>query len=147
MTNHEFVGYVFRGAPERRPRLWFLDRHLEPIVMWGQQVIWPVNDTELTNRIRFGAGVDEKELRAEAAELDLNAGRWTVKVPWQLGYADLTDDPQEIIRRGMPGLHIRYEHWGVESWTAVWELTNWMIPNVHTFGRDDDIWRLGIWPD
>lgn len=28
LADEEFVGYTFNASPERRPRLWFLDRHI-----------------------------------------------------------------------------------------------------------------------
>jgi hypothetical protein len=147
--NDTFVGYTFAGSPPRRPRLWFLDRHLIPLAVWGSQIMWPgAAGTELTQRIRHGEGVNPTELRAQAVHLDLDVGQWTVTIPEGWGEQDFPiKDPGEVLRRGMPGLGLRYEHWGVESWTAVWKLTNAFIPWVTTFGRDDDMWRLGVWPD
>jgi hypothetical protein len=109
-SDEEFVGYLFQGSPERRPRLWFLDRHLEWVFLAGD---WPIGD-------------------ARRPIHDLDVGTWTL-IPTE-GYVYL---------RG----HLRYEHRGVENWTAVWRLTDVTIPHVHTFGRDDDVWRLGLWPD
>jgi hypothetical protein len=55
-----------------------------------------------------------------------------------------------MVRRGWNpvkvGPCLRYDH-GEPPWSAVWRLTDVSIPHVHTFGRDDDVWRLGVWPD
>ena len=144
LSDDEFVGYTFTGAPERRPRLWFLDRQLYPLTVWGSQIMWPGIGTELTDRIRYGEGVNESELRAQAIELNLDVGQWTMHLNDDRDFP--STDPWEVIQMAMPGMTLRYEHWGVESWKAVWELTGLTIPHVHTFGRDD-VWRLGIWPD
>lgn len=108
--DEEFVGYTFgKGAPERRPRLWFLDRH----------VSWLLTECHC----------------AEGHLVDV--GAWHV-----------TDDPQTgTDEAALAGACLRYEYLGTERWSAVWRLTDTVIPNVHTFGRDDDVWRLGLWPD
>ena len=104
LGDEEFVGYTFQGSPERRPRLWFLDRHLE--------LLFRVEGWAIT---------------------DVDTGVWkVVRRGW---------DPVQV------GPCLRYEHGGEESWSAVWRLTDVTIPHVHTFGRDDDVWRLGVWPD
>jgi hypothetical protein len=102
-SDEEFVGYIFRGSPERRPRLWFLERHINELFLSGS---WAVTR--------------------------IDTGIWTLIPVEGLVYM-----------RG----HLRYEHHGAEKWTAVWQLTDTTIPHVHTFGRDDDVWRLGLWPD
>jgi hypothetical protein len=148
LSNEQFVGYTFQGSPPRRPRLWFLDRHLHPLVVWGSQIMWPgAAGTELTQRIRYGECVRPSEIRAQAILLDLDVGQWTMNMsPDQAHREWPTNDPYEVIELAMPGLTMRYEHWGVESWSAVWKLTDVTIHPVHTFG-DDDTWRLGVWPD
>jgi hypothetical protein len=103
LTGEEFVGYTFGGSPPRRPRLWFLDRHVALLLSAG----W------------IG---------------DIDIGTWTA----DLYYVDNQLNPVG---------NLRYEHHGIEPWTAVWRLTNVTIPHIHTFGRDDDVWRLGMWPD
>lgn len=35
LGDDEFVGYTFTHPPERRPRLWFLDRQLYPLILLG----------------------------------------------------------------------------------------------------------------
>lgn len=110
-SGEEFVGYLFRGPPERRPRLWFLQRHLDQLF---QMEGWAITNT--------------------------GTGLWTVV---RRGF-----DPVQL------GPEVRYED---VSWTAVWRLTGTTIPRdpaaaargfgIHTFGRDDDVWRLGVWPD
>jgi hypothetical protein len=148
LGNDTFVGYTFGGSPPRRPRLWFLERDLYPLTIWGSQIMWPGNTgTELTNRIRYGEGIDPTELRAQAVELNLDVGIWTMHISPELANKEHpTDDPWEAVRLAMPDMTLRYEHWGVESWNVVWKLTEVTIGHVHTFGRDDT-WRLGIWPD
>jgi hypothetical protein len=110
-SDEEFVGYIFQGPPERRSRLWFLQRHLDTLF------------------IMDGWAIDGE-----------NGGVW------------------KAVRRGFNpvkiGPCIRYDS---ESWSAVWCLTAVTIPNdpndagrgfgITTFGRDDDVWRLGLWPD
>jgi hypothetical protein len=113
LGDDEFVGYIFQGSPERRPRLWFLERMIDGLFLYG-----PVNTAR-----RPGV---------EPAEADLDVGVWKLIPVEGLVYM-----------RG----HLRYEHHGTERWTAVWQLTDLTIPHVHTFGRDDDVWRLGVWPD
>jgi hypothetical protein len=125
LSDDEFVGYIFTGVPERRPRLWFLDRHLEQVFLAER---WPIGDA-----------------RWPIDELDL--GAWT-----------LNPVEGKVFTLG----HLRYEHYGTDEWTtvkwsAVWRLTDTTIPRdpadarrgfgVETFGRDDDVWRLGVWPD
>lgn len=107
LGDDEFVGYTFRGAPERRPRLWFLDRYLE---MLFRMEGWAIT------LARSGEG-----------------GTWTVA---RRGF-----DPVVL------GPCVRYNHVGAKNWTAVWQLTDTTIGHVHNFGRDDDVWRLGVWPD
>jgi hypothetical protein len=106
LSDDEFVGYTFTHPPERRPRLWFLERHLQPLIL----------------------GADHAVTR------DDETGLWTADYP--PGADDLS----------MPSPHLRYQHLGPNPWTAVWRLTDTVIPHVHTFGRDD-VWRLGVWPD
>ena len=38
-SDEEFIGYTFRGVPERRPRLWFLDRDLFTLMLWEQHLM------------------------------------------------------------------------------------------------------------
>jgi hypothetical protein len=113
LSDDEFVGYIFQGSPERRPRLWFLERMIDGLFLYG-----PVNTAR-----RPGV---------EPAEADLDVGVWKLIPVEGLVYM-----------RG----HLRYQHLGAEKWTAVWQLTDVTIPHVHNFGRDDDVWRLGLWPD
>jgi hypothetical protein len=115
LSDEEFVGYTFNGPPERRPRLWFLDRHL--ILLRDSDGAWTVSTQEST----------------WSGDIDIDVGTWT-----------MIDTRNDI---GVDGLTVRYEHHGTERWTAVWRLTDVTIPHVHTFGRDDDVWRLGLWPD
>lgn len=35
LSDDEFVGYTFTHPPERRPRLWFLERQLYPLILLG----------------------------------------------------------------------------------------------------------------
>jgi len=107
LSDDEFVGYTFTGAPERRPLLWFLDRHIRPLINVSDRAVTRDNET----------------------------GIW---------HADWQPHPDITI---IPVVHLRYQHLGAQPWTAVWRLTFTTIPHVHTFGRDDDVWRLGIWPD
>jgi hypothetical protein len=147
LTDDKFGGYIFRGAPPRRPRLWFLDRDLYPLTIWGSQIIWQPDGTELTVRSRYGAGVDHIELKERAAELDLDAGIWSMHIPWHTGVIDYpSETPLEVLRLAMPGMTMRYEHWGAQRWAAAWKLTDLTVPHVVTFGKEDT-WRLGIWPD
>jgi hypothetical protein len=118
-SNEEFVGYTFAGSPERRPRLWFLDRHIVMLMHSG----WTVS----------GSGT-----WGDNDPVDIDVGTWTmVDIPrWRLGTDPLV----------FTGAHLRYEHHSDPPWTAVWRLTDIYIPHVHTFGQDDT-WRLGLWPD
>lgn len=120
LGDNEFVGYIFQGSPERRPRLWFLDRHIEQLFLW---------DCAAHNgRV--------------AAEIHEELGIWTLEPVEGLVY-----------NRGL----LRYQHMGDERWSAVWRLTDVTIPRdpdtaksglgITTFGYDDDVWRLGLWPD
>jgi hypothetical protein len=107
--DEEFVGYTFQGSPERRPRLWFLDRY----------VCWFI-----------------KECTCQGGH-PIDVGAWSI-----------TSDPQAgCDEAALAGLCLRYDHWGAEKWSAVWRLTDTTIPHITTFGRDDDVWRLGVWPD
>jgi hypothetical protein len=152
LSDDEFVGYSFQGSPERRPRLWFLDRQLYPLVVWGSQIMLQGDDSELCDRARWasepGQGVTEEELRAHAvANGHLDIGQWTVNVPRDTTLKDFpSDQPWEVIQMAMPGMSLRFESWGVEGWSMVWKLTALTIPHVHTFGKEDT-WRLGVWPD
>jgi hypothetical protein len=115
----EFVGYTFQGFPERRPRLWFLDRHIRLLLLHG-----------LARQPVF---------MDFSAVIDIDTGDWRAHLP----------DPRldEDGQRALAGITLRYEHGGADNWTAVWRLTKLHIPHVHNFGRDDDTWRLGLWPD
>jgi hypothetical protein len=110
LTGEEFVGYIFQGSPERRPRLWFLERQINTLFLYG-----PLNTARKPGQ----------------NSLDLDVGLWTLEPVEPLVY--------------MRGL-MRYQHRGHERWSAVWRLTDTVIPHVHTFGYDD-VWRLGVWPD
>lgn len=122
-SGEEFVGYLFRGSPERRPRLWFLDRHL---VILRDTCGWTVSGPEAT----WG-------------QLNIDVGTWS-----------MGDARNDI---GVAGLTVRYDHHSSPPWSAVWRLTDTTIPQnpadaahgfgIHNFGRDDDVWRLGVWPD
>lgn len=71
---------------------------------------------------------------------DIDVGTWTSQLtPWRPG---VSRNPLVV-----PGDMLRYQHHSNPSWTAVWRLTDVTIPHVYTFGRDNDIWRLGLWPD
>ena len=129
--DEEFVGYTFAGSPPRRPRLWFLDRHLYTLVVWGVHSVLDID-----------VGVWTTDIYAAAWNFADEAGRNPKKMREMR--RDLS--PHEQVRAAMPGLPIRYQHRGVEQWSAVWVLTDTVIEHVHTFG-DDDTWRLGVWPD
>ena len=120
LSDEEFVGYTFAGSPPRRPRLWFLDRHITMLMHSG----WTVS----------GSGT-----WGDSDPVDMDVGTWAMtEIPlWRPGQNPLV----------FVGALLRYEHHGEEPWTAVWRLTDTTIPHVHTFGRDDDVWRLGLWPD
>ncbi len=66
----------------------------------------------------------------------IDVGRWSGSI-----LRAESDDPSQY--RPL----VRYEHGGTDHWTATWELTHAVIEHVNTFGRDDDVWRLGLWPD
>jgi hypothetical protein len=116
-SGEEFVGYIFAAVPERRHRLWFLDRHVGVLISRGDQGI--------RHRCQ---------------------GLWSV-----------TDDPQTgNDPMALTGVCLHYQHLGdrwyderldSQRWSAVWRLTDTVIPHVTIFGRDDDAWRLGLWPD
>lgn len=40
-----FVGYTFTHPPERRPRLWFLDRQLEPLILGTDHAVTRDDET------------------------------------------------------------------------------------------------------
>ena len=50
-SDEEFIGYTFRGVPERRPRLWFLDRDLFTLMLWEQHLMaegrWSVRPDQI----------------------------------------------------------------------------------------------------
>jgi hypothetical protein len=126
-SDEPFVGYIFDGPPPRQHRLWFIDRHVATLLRHGNVGI-----------------------------LHRCQGVWKI-----------TDDPQTgTDLMALTGVCLHYEHTGsrwydermdTQRWTAVWKLTDLTIPpdptdarhgfGVHTFGRDDDVWRLGLWPD
>jgi hypothetical protein len=114
-SDEEFVGYTFQGSPERRPRLWFLDRHV-CLLLSG---CWPSSGTN-----------------PGPVDVSLDVGNWTTH-----------DCPTGDDEKALDGVCLRYQHAGAEKWTAVWRLTDTTIPHVHTFGREDDVWRLALWPD
>jgi hypothetical protein len=126
LGDFEFVGYTFRGSPERRPRLWFLDRHLFILIATCG---WTVSETEPTS-----------------SGFNIDVGTWSANIPRDKPLADLTDGVS-LMDLATPGVTIRYTHHGLQEWSAVWQLTDTTIKHVHTFGRDDDVWRLGLWPD
>lgn len=112
LTGDEFVGYTFGDPPERRPRLWFLDRHIRRLVL---------DDGPPPYRGLWGWGYWEAELPA------------------------LTSlQPDGLL--SLTAICLRYENRD-PSWVAVWRLTDTIIEHVNTLGHDDDVWRLGIWPD
>ena len=125
-SDEEFVGYTFCGVPERRPRLWFLDRDLFTLMLWEQHLMAEGRWTVRPDQIR---------------QLDKT---WPAdKALWE----------PESIGAALPGIHLRYEYGGpatgfpgVKLWSAVWMLTETVIEHVETFGFDD-VWRLGVWPD
>src|SRR5262245_13469372 len=146
LSDDTFVGYTFKGPPERRPRLWFLERDLFPVIVYGNQIMLQGDDSELADRVRWGGGASEAELRAHAPEPGAHVGQCTVNIPRDVAHHEWpTNDPHEAIRMVMPGLSFRYESFG-EGWSAVWKLTDVIIEHVNTFGGDDT-WRLGVWPD
>jgi hypothetical protein len=125
-SDEPFVGYLFKGPPEHRKRLWFLDRHVATLILIGR---------------------NERPIM----------GRWTIPDKDRLRHRDIF---LEAIPNGqtygvvLPDTHLRYEHQGR---SAVWRLTATTIPRdpldaqrgmgITSFGRDDDVWRLGLWPD
>jgi hypothetical protein len=123
-SDEEFVGYTFGGSPPRRPRLWFLDRHIALLLVGA----WPSSGTN-----------------PGPVDASLDVGTWTP-----------TSDVQTA-KTVLPGLCLRYRHLGDPPWSAVWRMTALTIPRdprealrgfgITTFGRDDDVWRLGVWPD
>jgi hypothetical protein len=126
-SDEEFVGYTFRASPERRPRLWFLDRHLFILIAGCG---WTISDKEST----------------WSGDIDIDVGTWTAHIPRDKPLEDLKDG-MRLMDLATPGVMIRYDHHSDPPWSAVWRLTNTIIEHVHTFGRDDDVWRLGVWPD
>jgi hypothetical protein len=154
MTDHEFCGYDFRGSPPRdQPRLWFLDHQLYPLMVHGHMLVMEGDDSEICDRARWATednpGVIEEELRAHAvARPDLHIGRWSVSIPPDTLLKEFpSDQAREVIQMALPGVTVRYERWGATPWSAVWRITDTTIPHVHNFGRDDDAWRLAVWPD
>lgn len=67
---------------------------------------------------------------------EIDVGTWTLSAEW------IEVDPHTGA-----GLLLRYQHHAPEEWKAVWRLTDVTIDHVSTFGRCDDLWRLGLWPD
>jgi hypothetical protein len=119
-SGEEFVGYTFAGSPERRHRLWFLDRHILQLMHSG----WTVSSTTW----------DDEDAVSEV-------GTWTMTdIPnWRPGGGDPLVFDAALLR---------YQHHCDPPWSAVWRLTDVTIPHVNTFGRAyDDVWRLGVWPD
>jgi hypothetical protein len=106
-SDEEFVGYTFAGSPPRRPRLWFLDRHVD--VLLGTEG-WTIS----------GSGT-----WGDPDHVDIDVGTWTM----------VLECPVPGGERG--GLHLRYQHHSDPPWTAVWRLTDVTIPHVWNFGRDD----------
>ena len=129
-SDEPFVGYIFRSAPPRpQPRLWFLDRHIEMLMRSG----WTISNGPLS---------------------DIDVGSWSL----ELVKSALSDGSTWRVHADSAVGHIlRYQHHGEEPWTAAWRITDTTIPDdpalacagfgIHTFGRDDDVWRLGLWPD
>lgn len=123
LSDEEFVGYTFNGAPEQRPRLWFLDRHIR--VLLGHGLARPTSAAIML---------------ARAEVTNKGDGWWNAELPEVTGLND-----EGLL--ALDGIVLRYQHNGAHPWAAVWRLTDVVIPHVHTFGRDDDVWRLGLWPD
>lgn len=132
LGDDEFVGYHFVGAPELRPRLWFLERELHLLGLFGSYSVGP-RDWFLQREMLGTWTINQDELRAQLGP-NGKAGHL------------IGEDLEGLLKQAMPGLAIRWEdtRTGV---AAVWRLTTTRISYVHTFGRDDDVWRLGLWPD
>src|SRR6185312_7020736 len=88
-------------------------------------------DHDLRLLIPRNAGFPGTDL---TVEVETTYGRWSATTP-------------DGAEHDLTGLCIRYDNADDAPWTSIWQLTATVIPHVHTFGRDDDVWRLGIWPD
>jgi len=129
-SNEPFQGYLFNGSPPRQPRLWFLDRHLTLLLVSG----WTVGPFD-----------------------NIDVGTWSTDKDVVRNRLDEWSGGGTALEHIVLGLSIRYQNLGTDEWTAVWRLTDVTIPRdpadarrgngITTFGRDDDVWRLGIWPD
>ena len=117
LTGEAFVGYTFRGPPPRRPRLWFLDRHLKAL---NSHRGWIVKDDPT---------------RLELKGLNI----------WKMTDARTGADLGGLCAINLTDVAVRYDHSG--EWRMLWRLTDITIGHIVTFGRDDDVWRLGVWPD
>lgn len=141
LSDEPFVAYIFRSAPPHpQPRLWFLDRHLLLLLIWG-----PSGDGLLNPLL--GKWDTDRHVTPNWALL----ARPGDEPPGPL--SDVLD-----INEWLPGMMLRYESAApADPWSAVWRLTDVTIPpdvrdaergfGINTFGRDDDVWRLGVWPD
>jgi hypothetical protein len=115
----EFMGYPFTSAPPHQPRLWFLERQLYGLIIYGQYTV---------------------------ARNERMVGRWTVNVPrdWEV-IEWSSDNPYEVVRMAMEGIHLRWQDFDTEK-VIVWRLTGLTIPQQYD-RAEVDTWRLGLWPD
>ena len=83
-----------------------------------------------------------KSLLPEPAEERYPGADLTVDIEFEWGghWSAITPDGAE----SRVGLTVRYED---GDGRLAWRLTDSVIHRVNVLGRDDDVWRLGLWPD
>jgi hypothetical protein len=116
---HGFHGITVDAPPPLLSRLWFVERELAELILWGQHVV--CGDRQPYSFM----------------------GRWTVDARDQSSHRGVS------LGTVLPGTLLHYEDWDRADWSAaagrvtVWRLTDTRIGLV---GGGIE-WRLGIWPD
>lgn len=130
MAGLEHRDHVLSGgfgyAPPAYPRLWFTDKHLIELAMWGQRTVF-CGDGDVGQWTVIDAPEDVEKAqyareRIAALPFDLQK-----LIPERIG-----PNSGSIT---FPKMHIAYEQFGGDK--LVWRLTSTVAAGM----------RLGIWPD
>lgn len=129
MTQSEGVPqYDFMRVPPIKPKLFFTERHLIQLALYGTVgcPFTPVSET----------------VYPSAGQL----GRWTLHFDVvDLEHLFANGSPWKLLAQELPGMRVRYHGniYDETDKTWLWVLTDQVI---HRHGHDHDL-RLGVWPD